>query len=163
MPLPGAYREPAGYQMDTRLAPAQGYSQEPASRSRLLEREVEQPAPPAYERRWDSGDDASRYEPPGSEEVDKDPFGLNRLPKQTAYQGPCETPRDAYVGAVIGLMALALFPLVLIGLPRARRAISMIESSPARYQGLAMAKLGLGLNFVAPITSLLLASYFLIP
>ena len=130
----------------------QGYSAEPPNMPRAG-------APKANARPWEISDDAPRYAPPGTDEVDIDPFGLNKLPENKLYQGPKEVPSEAVYGLLFGLCSLLLFPLAFVGFVRARRGRSMIESSPNRYSGRIVALTALSLNIACPIISLLVGAY----
>ena len=141
-----------GYAPLVEPATVQGYSAEPPSMPRAT-------APKANARPWEISDDAPRYAPPGTDEVDIDPFGLNKLPENKLYQGPKEVPSEAVYGLLFGLCSLVLFPLAFVGFVRARRGRSMIESSPNRYSGRIVALTALSLNIACPIISLLAGAY----
>jgi hypothetical protein len=108
---------------------------------------------------WGTLDDAPRYSPPGSDEVEGDPFGTREIPEgQRVYRGPRIVPTDAYAGVAFGIFALVLFPLALFGFTRCRRARSLIGGAPNRYKGDAVAIAGLAINSLSPVVSLGLAA-----
>jgi hypothetical protein len=130
----------------------QGYSDAPSRRT---------PAAPAAPQglvagpRWDTRDDAPRYAPPGSEEIETDPFGLLALPDQHHYRGPREVPDDATAGVLLGVLSFFICLVGFVGYRRARRAQMLISSAPKRFRGGWLASLGIALNLIGPVASII--------
>jgi hypothetical protein len=130
-----------------------GYSEQPPSAPTLS------PGGVGAKKAWGLSDDAPRYIPPETEEVDRDPFGLAALPEQVAYHGPKEVPSEAVYGLLFGLCSLALFPLAFLGFARARRAGSMIDAAPSHFRGRLVVLAGFALNVACPIVSVAAGAY----
>jgi hypothetical protein len=104
--------------------------------------------------RWDTRDEAPRYAPPGTEEIETDPFGLLALPDQHHYRGPRQVPDDATAGLLFGVLSFAVCLAGFVGYRRSRRAQMLISSAPNRFRGGWLASLGIALNLIGPVASL---------
>jgi hypothetical protein len=129
----------------------QGYSDAPPSRGPAA---TTAPQGLMAGPRWDTRDEAPRYSPPGSEEIETDPFGLLSLPDQHHYRGPRLVPDDATFGLLLGVLSFAICLVGFVGYRRARRAEMLISSAPTRYRGRWLASLGMILNVIGPVVSL---------